>query len=248
MLGVAFSSGCMSYNVATGRNEFIAISTPEEISMGRAAHEDILKRYKLSQDPGKVERVDLIGRRLAQISDRQDYRYHFYLVEKDEMNAFTTPGGNIYFFTGLYDKLSTDDEIASVLAHEMGHCAARHTVKKFQAAMGYNLIGTIIFEGLMKGNRARDVAALGTGAVMNLVFSAYSRNDEYEADRLGVKYMYLAGYDLHAIIATFTILKQAAKGAHPPLILSTHPYLDDRIKEVEKEIEAVKSKYGDGVS
>ncbi len=204
--------------------------------MGRDVHGNIIRQYELSSQTEKIERIEKIGQRLAQISDRQDYQYHFYLIEKEEMNAFTTPGGNIYLNTGLVDKLKTDDQIAAVVAHEIGHCAARHTIKKFQAALGYNLIGNIIINQVEMGDQVKGMASLGSNALMTLVFSSYGRKDEYEADRLGVKYMQLAGYDLQAMVETLTILKKESKGAKTPLILRSHPYLDDRVQAVKEMI------------
>ena len=235
-------TGCATYNAATGRREFIFISTDAEVSMGNSFNAQIRQRYPCSANKAKVDRLQRIGARLAQVSDRQDFEYHFTLVEKDEMNAFTVPGGYIYFFEGLYDKLSTDDEIASVLAHEIGHCAARHTVKKFQAALGYDFVARILLSRITS-DTARQLASLGGGFVANVAMSAYGRQDEYEADHLGIKYMRLAGYDLNAMIRTFQILKANSKGSEPPSILRTHPHLDDRIKAVEKEIQEVQAKY-----
>ena len=244
---VLFLSGCaaLTYNPATGRREFIMISTPEEVSLGQAVHQDIVKRYKLSSDKEKIDRINRVGQKLVQVSDRQDFQYHFFLIEENDLNAFTVPGGNIYFYTGLYDKLRTDDQIAAVLAHEIGHCAARHTVKKFQAAMGYDLIGRIVFNEAKLGSQAQQIAALGTGTVMNLIFSAYGRQDEYEADRLGVKYMYLAKFDLNGMIETFNVLEKESKGPKIPLILRTHPFVSDRIIAVKKEIQSVTSQFED---
>jgi predicted Zn-dependent protease len=241
-----FLSGCASvgsYNTATGRRELIFIPTSEEVSMGQKIHQDLSRKYKLSTDKVKTERLVQIASRVAQVSDRQDYKYKFFLVDADELNAFTTPGGNIYFFTGLYDRLTSDDQIAAVLAHEIGHCAARHTIKKFQAALGYDLVGNIIFNQLNLGSGGNRLAAMGTDFAMSLVFSAYGRKDEYQADTLGVKYMFLAGYDVNAVIQTLRVLQKESKGGHPPVMLSTHPYLDDRIKAVEKEIVSVHSQY-----
>ena len=82
-----------TYNPATGRKEFVFISTSEEVSMGRDIHQKILQQYELSDDKGQLSQIERIGQHLTQVSDRQDYQYHFYLIEKDELNAFTTPGG-----------------------------------------------------------------------------------------------------------------------------------------------------------
>ncbi len=250
IIGLVFClifTGCSTlgtYNPATGRSEFILIPTSEEVLMGQSIHAQILTENQLSTNEESLARVDRVGQRLALLSDRQDYPYHFFLIEKDEFNAFTTPGGNIYFYTGLLNHLETDDQVASVLAHEIGHCAARHTVKKFQAALGYNLLGSIIFSQFEMGAIAQKIAGLSSNAVMNIVFSAYGRQDEFEADRLGIKYMYLAGYKLEAMGETFEILKKGSKEEGPPLILRSHPYLEDRIEAAKKEIETVEAKYG----
>jgi len=234
--------GCATYNTATGRNEFVLIPTDAEVTMGRSFDEQLRSEYKISEDPSKVSRLQRIGARVAKVSDRQDFQYHFTLVDKDEINAFTIPGGYIYFFSGLYDKLSTDDEIAAVLAHEIGHCAARHTIKKYQAALGYDLVERLLLAQITS-DTMRALTSLGGGLIANIAMSAYGRQDEYEADRLGIKYMRLAGYDLNGMIRTFEIIKANTKGSEPPAILRTHPYIDDRIKAVEKEIQEVKGQY-----
>ena len=177
-----------------------------------------------------------IGRKLSQVSDRQDYEYSFYLIDKKEFNAFTIPGGKVYMFSGLFDALNSDDEIAAVLAHEIGHCSARHTIKKFQAAMGYNIVGTILLSQVDPQNQMKEILSQGSGTVMNLIFSAYGRQDEYEADRLGIKYMHLAGYKKEAMIATFETLQKGSKGDSVPLILRSHPFIKDRIEQVKEEI------------
>jgi len=241
-----FITGCSllgTYNSATSRYEFIVIPTSNEVAMGDEAHESILRRYELSDDAQAQARLERIGQDLVGISDRQDYSYQFFLIDKDDMNAFTSPGGRIYFFTGLLDKMTRDDQVAAVLAHEIGHCAARHVVKKFQAALGYNLLGSILLSQIDSVGAQR-VAGLSSDAVMSIVFSSYSRKDEFEADRLAVKYMYLAGYDLQAIIETFEILKSAEEKGSVPGFLRSHPYLGDRMEGVKKEVEAVKSRFG----
>jgi predicted Zn-dependent protease len=234
--------GCSTiYNPATERNEFIVIPTSSEVVMGQDIHQQILSKYKLSKDPALGQKVQRIGQRVAMMSDRKDYSYHFFVIEKDELNAFTVPGGKIYIFTGLMDQL-TDPQVAAVLAHEIGHCAARHTIKKFQAALGYNIIGGIVLSQL--GEKAQSIAALGADTVMNLVFSSYGRQDEYQADQLGVKYLYLSGYDPNAMLETLEVLRKGSKGPNPPEILASHPYLENRIERARQEIQQVDAKYG----
>lgn len=234
------TAGC-AYNVATGRRELILIPTTTEISMGRDIHRRIASSDKFSTNKELVARIDRIGQKLARVSDRQDYQYHFFVIEKDELNAFTIPGGNIYIYTGLVNKLKSDDEIAAVLAHEIGHCAARHTIKKFQAAVGYDLIGGIILNEVGMQEQVRRIASMSSSAVMRLVFSAYGRQDEHESDKLGLKYMDLAGYDLDGMVGSFQVLEKESKGPDVPLILRTHPYISDRIKAVREEIQKIRS-------
>ena len=244
MVSVLGCPGCASlesYNAATGRREFIVIPTDQEVTMGEDIHRKLMTEFQLSRDPVKIGRVKRIGTKVSQVSDSRDYQYHFSLVEKDEMHAFTTPGGNIYFFTGLLDKLTDDAEVASVLAHEVGHCAARHTVKKFQAGLSYSLIGNILFSAFQMEDRVKRIAALSADVVMSLIFSAYSRKDELESDHLGIKYMDLAGYNPDGMIRTFEILKKESKGADVPLILRTHPHLDIRIEAAKKEIQRIRA-------
>ena len=244
MVLISFLQGCTTiYNPATGRQEFIMISTPSEVEMGKSVHESIIRKYKLSRNPAQIERIRRIGERVSKVSDRQDYEYHFYVLQDDEMNAFTTPGGNVYIYTGLLDKLKSDDQIASVLAHEVGHCAARHTVKKFQAALGYDLISQIVLSRIGEGT-VRQITELSSNAVTNIIFSAYGRQDEYQADQLGVKYMYRACFDPRAAVETFKILEADSQGPGAPLILRSHPFIHDRISMAETEIKSLKSKYG----
>jgi metalloendopeptidase OMA1, mitochondrial len=242
LLGVI--TGCATYNTATGHNELIFISTSSEVKMGGQINQQLAGKNKIIKGTDEAKRLESIGQRLARISDRQDISYFFYLIESEEMNAFAVPGGHIYFYTGLFRKLGTDGAIAAVLGHEIGHVAAKHTVKKFQGAMGYNVVRSVALNVLAwKMPGVQNVAALGADGLMTLAMSAYGRQDEYEADRLGIKYLYLAGYDLNDMIKMFEVLQATDQKQGTPLILRTHPFLKDRITAAKKEMGAVKEKY-----
>ncbi len=232
-------SGCASlgtYNPATERREFIFIDADQEIEMGKSFHQELLKQVQLSRDLKDLAWVERVGRTVAQVSDRQDYEYHFFVIEKDELNAFTLPGGNVYIYTGLLNKLKSDDQLAAVLAHEIGHCAAKHVVKKYQAAMGYDLIGNIIFSQIGGEGKAGQLAQMSASSIMQLIFSSYSRHDEFEADHIGIKYMIKANYRPQGMIETFEILEAQSKGPDVPLILRSHPFIKDRMAAVKNEI------------
>lgn len=244
LLSLTVLTGCASmgtYNPATGRREFIFVPTDEEVQMGNQVHGEVVKQYPLSTNAGLASRIQRIGQKLAQVSDRQDYEYQFYVLESKDINAFTVPGGRIYIFNKLAEGLKTDDELAAVLAHEVGHCAARHTIKKFQAAMIYNLGTEILFSQVQMSEFVKQVASLSSNTLMSLIFSSYGREDEYVSDRLGLKYMRLAGYDLQGMVQVLEFLEKESKDPKIPLILRTHPYVSDRIIAVRKEIERIQT-------
>ena len=236
---LVFLSGCATtYNPATGRNEAIFISTPSEVSIGNGAAAQIAKQYTLSTNISDIQRLEKIGFKIANVSDRKDLEYKFYLVDDDKVNAFTIPGGHVYVFRGLYDLL-TEDELAGVLAHEIGHVAARHIVKKLQASMGYQILSTIAVLAYSSDKESRQKKAAYAGyagaTAFNLVMLGYSREDEYEADMLTVKYTTLAGYPKKSMIDALLKLKaQEKKGTPVPYIFRSHPYMDQRIIRLEE--------------
>lgn len=222
------------------------VSTSSEVQMGEKSNRDILSKQGAIEGTDDAKRLDAIGQRLARVCDRKDLQYHFHLVESDELNAFTVPGGHIYFYTALFHALAADDEIAAVLAHELGHCTARHIIKRFEASVGYNIVRAVAVNAIawkVPVPGLSSAVGLGADGAMKLATGAYSRHDEYEADRLGIKYLYLAGFDLDAMIKMFEVLQAADKGHGPPLILRTHPFLKDRIAAAKREIGTVKTKY-----
>ena len=227
-------SGCATtYNPATGQNEFILIGTPAEVSLGKAVAAKVSTQYKISNDQEKIKRLNKIGAKLAEVSDRKDLKYNFSVIEDKELNAFATPGGYIYVNSGLIEE-STDDELACVVGHEVGHVAARHIVKKLQAQIGYDILMNIAAQKAGLGE-LRQAASIS----YNLIMLGYSREDELLSDRLGVKYAYKAGYDPRAMITFLEKLEKKDKGGKSILFLRTHPYASQRIKMLKKEIAAM---------
>jgi predicted Zn-dependent protease len=242
VLLILFLSGCATtYNPATGRNEAIFINTASEVAIGNSAASEIAKKYKISDDKQATNRLETIGSKVAAVCDRQDLEYKFYLIEDKTLNAFTIPGGHVYIFRGLYDKLD-DDELAAVMAHEIGHVNARHIVKKMQASLGYQALSTIALLTLTKSQddkkakQAGYIAYAGATA-FNLVQLGYSRQDEYEADSLAVKYSTAAGFDPNGMKTALEVLKSEEKksGIPVPYILRSHPYIDQRIDRLKAE-------------
>ncbi len=236
-------SGCATtYNPATGRNEVIFINSASETVIGKSAAAQISEKYKLIESGEDFDRLNRIGKRIASVSDRKDIEYRFYLIDSKELNAFTVPGGHVYIFKGLYDKLD-DDELAAVMAHEIGHVAARHIVKKMQAGLGYQLLSTIALIAYTSNadddkRKQAGYAAYAGATAFNLVALGYSRKDEFQADELSVKYTSSAGFDPHGMIGALEKLDdQNKKGISVPYILRSHPYIDQRISRIDEQIE-----------
>lgn len=234
-------SGCATtYNPATGRKEVLFINTQSEINIGKSAVSQIGKKYKISDNRQDSERLNRIGQKIARVSDRQDLEYSFYLIEDTSLNALTVPGGHVYMFRGLYDLLD-DNELSCVLAHEVGHAAARHPAKRLQATLGYQILSTIAMVTLQKGaeDKQKQAAymAYAASTAFDLALLGYSRQDEFLADELAVKYAKRGGFDPQGMIGAFNELKgEEKKGVSVPYILRSHPYIDERIKRIETKI------------
>jgi len=234
LLTTAFLSGCSTeYNLVTKQEEKYYYSTDKEVQMGRSIDQQVQKEYKFSNDPLQQKRLQDIGNKIAAVSDRKEIDYHFQVLEDDEVNAVSLPGGYVYVNSGLLDKVSNDDELACVLAHEVGHIVARHSIKKLQAMQSYSVLRLLV------------AVAPGTGDLGNAADTAftqfllgYSRGDELLADQLGARYARLAGYDPHGMITFLTKLQDINR--RMPLqeksYYKTHPYVPDRIRVVKQEL------------
>jgi len=230
-----FLSGCSTeYNIVTGKEEAYFYGTDKEVQMGESIAREIEKEYKLNDDPLVQERVKEIGKKIASVCDRKDIDYHFKVLEDDEVNAVSLPGGFVYVNKGLVDRIDNDDELAAVLAHEVGHVVARHSIKKLQALMGYSFLRILVAQVPSGG------AEVGTAAdiAFTEIMLGYARDDELLADQLGARYAKLAGYNPRAMIDFLNKLQDInrRKPLRPRSYLKTHPYVPDRIRVVKQEL------------
>lgn len=237
-VGVMSIAACLNgcspeYNVVTGKQEAYYYSTEREVALGQAMSKELEKQVKLVEDPLVQERVRRIGKKIAAVADRKDVDYCFKAIDDKEINALSLPGGFVYVNKGLIDRVSNDDELAAVLGHEVGHIVARHSIKKLQAALGYNL-AQILTIPVPNAGPARETASL---AFMQL-YLGYSREDELLADQLGARYTKLAGYNPQAMISFLKKLQEAGRRQplQPKNYLKTHPYAPDRITAVKQEL------------
>lgn len=229
-----FILGCSTeYNVATGQEETFFYSTDKEVSIGQAIAKQIEREYKFTEDPLIQKRVADIGKRIVGVCDRKDIDYHFKVLEDEEVNAVSLPGGFIYVNKGLVDKVANDDELAGVLAHEVAHIVARHSIKKLQAVMGYSLL-RILTVAVPGGGQVGGAA----DAAFTELMLGYGRKDELLADQLATRYMKLAGYNPRCMIDFLKTLQDVnrRKPLRPRSYLKTHPYVPDRIRVVKEEL------------
>lgn len=224
--------GCSTeYNLATQQQETLLYGTDKEVSIGEAVSVKMEQQYDIVTDVDVNERVRRILDRVAAVCDRKDIAYFIKVIDKDIMNAVSLPGGYVYIFKGLMDKLETDDQIAGVIAHEVAHITARHAVKRIQ-----NAYGAMILQGLATQSNAK--VAQGVNFALISIFSEYSQQDEFEADRLGVKYLKKAGYDPNAMVQVLVELREdQEKGpVREYSYWRTHPFIPQRISVVNQAI------------
>ncbi|HQP91742.1 MAG TPA: M48 family metalloprotease, partial [Candidatus Omnitrophota bacterium] len=196
-----FICGCATvYNPATGRKELILINSAQEVQLGRSMSENIIKQEQRPvNDASKQRYVNQVGQRIVQASDRREIVYHFMVLDSPDYNAFALPGGYVYVYEGLLDKID-EAMLAAVLAHEVGHVAAKHSVKQMQSALGYNALIAIAMFGFSNKDPqlASNISAV-SDTVYGLLSKGYSREDELFADKLSIKYLKNAGYDPNAM-------------------------------------------------
>jgi beta-barrel assembly-enhancing protease len=216
-------------NINKGQIDFYSID--KEVALGRQMAAEIDRSAKFVSDPLVTEYVNRVGQNLALHSDIK-MPLTIKVIDSNTVNAFTLPGGFLYLERGVIEAADNEAELAGVMAHEIGHAAARHGVEQASKGELANYLSIpLIFVGGMGGYIARQAI----GLAVPLGFLKFSRADEKEADRLGAQYLWASGYDPHALITFFEKLeaKEKKKPGTIAKVFSTHPMTSDRIKEVE---------------
>jgi len=227
----------------TGKQVLIFTSEAEEAQLGDEAYAQILRENQLSNDTARTEDVLRVARRIATVADRRDFKWEFRLIESKEKNAFCLPGGKIAVYTGLFQVLSNEAELAAVLGHEVAHATARHAGQRITLMFGEQ-VGFAALEALIGGTNTFEkkilMSALGVGATLGTVLP-FSRSHESEADYIGQVYMAMAGYDPAASVTLWeSFSKQSAK---IPEFLSTHPDPANRITDLRGHLADSKPYY-----
>lgn len=221
----------------TGRNQFIILSQAQENEMGLTAFNQVLKDETISNNQAYNDAVTRVGQRIAAVSHTQNYQWDFKVIEDDEqINAFALPGGKVAVYTGILPVAETDAGLATVMAHEVAHVAARHGGERVSTGV-LAQIGAVGVGAAMGGSDPfvyqAVMQAYGLGANVGVLLP-FGRSQESEADRIGLIYMAKAGYDPREAVAFWERMEAASKGGSPPEFLSTHPGYQTRISNLQK--------------
>jgi predicted Zn-dependent protease len=231
-------AGCYT-NPVTGRQSLVLVQPSEELALGAQSFKEIEQKEKISTNRTANDRVRRVGERIAKaVGDQMpNAQWEFVVFESDQVNAFALPGGKVGVYTGLLKLATTDDELAIVMGHEIGHVIARHGAERITEQMLMQNLATIgsAYADGRYSPQAIQIAQAAYGAGAALTTLSFSRANESEADHMGVVFAAEAGYDPRAAIG-FWEKMSAQKTAKPGLFekfLSTHPADDKRIADLK---------------
>ena len=229
--------GSAASAAAHAHEAYREIPEAEEIEMGKDIAAGLLGAAPLAKSPEQEIYVNNLGRWLALHSSRPDLPWHFGILEVDTVNAFATPGGNVFVSRGLLMRVHSESELAGILAHEISHVALKHHLSDIQKNAQKNLALDLasVKSGGLAGEAARAVARVGLeGYVRGL-----SREDELAADRMGVVIAARAGYEPYGLVAVLQSLAAMPQDdAALGFFLKTHPSPTDRLAALESEMPA----------
>lgn len=234
-------------NPATGELQYTMLTPEEEQAIGKLEHPKVLRAFGGEYaDPALRAYVQEIGERMVAVSELADQKFTFTLLDSSEANAFALPGGYVYVTRGMLALADDEAELAGVIGHEIGHITARHTAQRYDRAMlgQIGVFGLVILGAVLAGDAgaqlAQHVGNLGAIAWVQ----GFSREQEFEADQLGVRYLVRAGYDPMAMASLIDAFdawdhyreKLTGRSASDiPSWLASHPRARDRVREVAQK-------------
>ncbi|MDO9588106.1 MAG: M48 family metallopeptidase [Brevundimonas sp.] len=225
--------GACAYNETLGRNQLLIIDDSALTQQADAAWAETLRTQRVSSDAAANARIRRVGDRIVQAAGLSDRRWDYALFVSESPNAFVLPSGKIGVTTGLLALVRNDDQLATVLGHEVGHVVARHAAERYSTTA---ITGTVLRAGQsLAGDQARAAGAIGgLGAQLGFLLP-FSRNHELEADRLGVDYLQRAGFRTSEAVALWRLMAAQRQGSTPEFA-STHPSDANRIAALEQYI------------
>lgn len=226
---------CTNKAPYTNRSQLILISSEQELALGEQSYEQALKDSKVIQNTEDSKRVKSIGEKIAKVSGK-DYDWEFNLIENKAKNAFCLPGGKVVVYTGILEVAKNDDQLATVISHEIAHALARHGAERVTTGMisqGVQTLGNIALSS--QGSEYTQIfnVAYGLGSQYG-VLMPYGRMQESEADEIGIHLMYKAGYNLSEAINFWKNMN--LDNEETIEFFSTHPSNETRIENIKRII------------
>jgi len=218
-------------------------SDEEEMTMGRNAAAEVEKVQPILDDEALGAYVEKIGQRIAKDSQRPKLQYHFKIVNTPVMNAFSLPGGYVYVNRALLDFAESESELAGVLAHEVGHVVAYHSMNDVARRW---LVDRAIYEsqkaGLVTDQQMQDMLKQYGGPILLFVDRKFSREEENEADMLGLYNVTRSGWDPNGLVQFLgRLIRVGADQSLVELLLRNHPLPEDRVANLATELKQVKT-------
>ncbi len=240
LMGIlAVASICINPRSAHG------ITIKEEEELSRQMMVAIYKYFDIIDDPMVVDYVNAIGKRILATLPQQPFRYKFHVINDDIYNAFATPAGQIFIYTGLINAMEEEEEIAGIIGHEIAHVYCRHISQRIerQKKMGWaNLAGLAagVLLGVGGASEASQAVTMGSQAATQSAELAYGREDEMQADQFGVKFITAAGYNAEGLLKILKKIRAKTwfGSDQIPTYLKTHPAVEDRIAFIGSWIES----------
>ncbi len=233
-------TGCGFQKVEhTNRTQLITMGHSQEMQLGLQASEQIKKENKehLNSDKEFTQRVQTIGRKIAAVANRPDFKWEFHTISKDTLNAFCLPGGKVFVYKGILKAAKNDDQLATVIAHEIAHALAHHGAERASmnqiVGIGGQLLGAAVQAKVPQYHNSIAIA-YGYGAQLGVVLP-YSRTHELEADQIGLILMTQAGYDTKEALKFWENMGEASgKKQSGNDFFSTHPTNEKRIEQIRQ--------------
>jgi len=217
----------------------LAMTIQEERELGEKVLQEVRRIWPIIQDPAVNEYVSNVGKRILKTMETQPFEYQYYVLNTPDINAFAVPGGKVFINSGLILMVDKEDELAGVMAHEIGHVVARHIAKQSEQGlkMGLATLGAVL-AGILLGPQAAAAIVTTTSAAAGTMMLKYSRENEEEADYLGLKFMERAGYDRESMISMFKKIRRSSgpSSSDPTLYLLSHPAAEQRIANLEVQM------------
>jgi predicted Zn-dependent protease len=244
-LMAVYFTACLASTPYTKRKQLVLFSPQQEMQMGYQSAQQILQKEPLSRDPQLNAVVQRVGQRIAQAANQPNYKWQFFVIDKDVLNAFCLPGGKVFVYKGLFRAVQNEDQLAVVIGHEVAHAIARHGAERM-SMMQLGRMGKSIAAQTISGGKYAGAINQAYGAVEGVgLVLPFSRKFEYEADEIGLYLMTQAGYNPREAIKFWDNMRRLSAGKKkPPEFLSTHPADINRIRKIQERIPVALEHYG----